>query len=239
MKPPPGLTAAFGPMRRLTSVRFPLLPATAQARRRAGCGRGSDGLPSLREGALRCSASWPVAELTSLAALSAFKQAATSMFTRRAARAARNPALLGGADSPRPRPARCLAGHWVGLRSRPATAASRPEGGAAPGRLCAAEKRRACGRARSALRDLTRRRCLSVESAANAASSATGPQGRASQGTRSAAKGQHSESRRRTALGPAPSARLWTLNACIGPTALSATAARFMHRGSREARWSN
>jgi len=40
--------------------------------------------------------------------------------------------------------------------------------------ICAAEERRACGRARSALRDLTRRDCLSVESAANEASFATG-----------------------------------------------------------------
>ena len=59
--------------------------------------------------------------------------------------------------------------------------------GQAAQRLWRAEKHRACGLARSANRCLTRRGCLSVESAANAASSATGPQDRASQGSRRAA----------------------------------------------------
>jgi hypothetical protein len=56
-------------------------------------------------------------------------------------------------------------------------------GGQPAARLCAAEKRRACGRARSALRDPTRRVCPSAVSAANAASYTTGPRDRASQGT--------------------------------------------------------
>ena len=70
-------------MRLFASICCPMLSA-ARARRRAGRGHSADCLPSLREGALRCSACWPVAELTSLAALSAFKQAATSQFTKRA-----------------------------------------------------------------------------------------------------------------------------------------------------------
>ena len=59
--------------------------------------------------------------------------------------------------------------------------------GQAAARLWSAEKRRACGRARSALRHLTRRGCLNGMSAANAVSSATGPRDRASQGSRRAA----------------------------------------------------
>ena len=55
-------------------------------------------------------------------------------------------------------------------------------------RLCGAEKRRFCGLARSANRELTRCACLSEVNAVNAASCATGPQDRASQGSRSAAK---------------------------------------------------
>jgi len=47
-----------------------------------------------------------------------------------------------------------------------------------------AEKRRARGLARSAIRKLTHRGCLSVESEANEASSAMGPRDRASQGSR-------------------------------------------------------
>jgi hypothetical protein len=60
--------------------------------------------------------------------------------------------------------------------------------GQAGARLWSAEKRRARGRARSAHQLLTRRVCLSRESAANGASSATWPRDRASQGSRSEAK---------------------------------------------------
>ena len=67
-------------------------------------------------GSLRCSACWPVAELTSLTALATFKQAATNQITMRAARAAGKPVLLGGAHSPRPGPTRRLAGNRVGVR---------------------------------------------------------------------------------------------------------------------------
>jgi hypothetical protein len=53
--------------------------------------------------------------------------------------------------------------------------------------LCAAEERSAIGCARSALRELTRRSCLSEENEVNAASSATQPMARAPQGSREAA----------------------------------------------------
>ena len=101
---------------------------------------------------------------------------------------------------------------------RHTTTASRPEGGTASGRLCAAEERRPCGRARSALRDLTRRSCLSAVSAANAASSATGHMAEYRRAP-SRSEGQHLEPRRRTALGPALTHRMRTLNFRNGPQA--------------------
>ena len=56
---------------------------------------------------LRASVSWPVAKLTALTSFAAFKQAATSQFLMRAARAATSPALLGApqarCDLPEPR----------------------------------------------------------------------------------------------------------------------------------------
>jgi len=59
--------------------------------------------------------------------------------------------------------------------------------GLAAARTRGAEKRRARGLARSAIRKLTHRGCLSAESEANEASSAMGPRDRASQGSRRAA----------------------------------------------------
>ena len=137
------------------------------------------------QGALRCSRSWPVAELTSLAALATFKQAATSQCTKRAStRAASKPVLLGGANSPCPGRARRLAGEGVSSRCRPTPTARWPEGGAALGRLCAAEKHRASGRVRTrTLRDLTRSTGSTTASAASGGRCAAGPEDRASLGT--------------------------------------------------------
>src|SRR5206468_6810338 len=59
--------------------------------------------------ALRCAVSWPVAKLTAPTAFAAFKQAATSQFTRRAARAATSPVLLGASEARRNVPARAFA----------------------------------------------------------------------------------------------------------------------------------
>ena len=73
--------------------------------------------------------------------------------------------------------------------------------GLAAARTRGAEKRRARGLARSANRELTRRRCLSVESKANEASSAAGPRDRASQGSRRAAP--TAEHKRRSQAKPA------------------------------------
>ena len=60
--------------------------------------------------------------------------------------------------------------------------------GQAAARLRGAEKRRARGRARSALRLLTRRSCLNAANEVSVVSFATGPRDRASQGSRSAAQ---------------------------------------------------
>jgi hypothetical protein len=81
--------------------------------------------------------------------------------------------------------------------------------GQAGARLGGAEKRRAWGGARSAHQQLTRGRCLSAVSAANAASPAPKPQARASQG-----KSALCADRRREAPRPART-RLCRRHACM------------------------
>ena len=204
------LALSFELARRRICDRFKV-PVSARARRQARPGQGSDGLPSLRERALRCSRSWPVAELTSLAALSTFKQAATSQSTKRTStRAASNAVLLGGAHSPCPGRARRLAGEAYSSRCRPTPTAGRPEGGAALGRLCAAEKHRASGRVRTrTLRHLTRSLGSTTASAASGGRHAAG-QKTEHRRAPSRSEGKQSEPQRRTALGPAPKHQLQT-----------------------------
>jgi len=94
------------------------------------------------------------------------------------------------------------ASHHLGARPSPANSVGCKGGlGLAAARTRGAEKRRARGLARSANRQLTRRRCLSVESEANEASSAAGPRERASQGSRRAAP--TAEHKRRSQAKPA------------------------------------
>jgi len=126
--------------------------------------------------ALRCSVSWPVAKLTALTSFAAFKQAATSQFTKRAARAATSPALLGApqarCDLPEPR-----------FADRSAVFATNTTAGGLRGRCCAGRAISVAtssagpgsARAQRVLRELTRRRCLSAVSIANEASFATRP----------------------------------------------------------------
>jgi hypothetical protein len=127
---------------------------------------------------------------------------ATSQITKRAARAAPNPALLAAAharpqtpahvfarrdrslnrekasrrhracDLPRPM-AGSMPAMGRSLPPPPARASGKAGGGRRAQRLCGGEQRRVGGGARSAPRDLTRRGCLSAVSAANEASSAT------------------------------------------------------------------
>ena len=206
-----------GRFRLFAKVRSRVL-ASARASRRAGCGHSADCLPSLREGALRCSASWPVAELTSLAALATFKQTATSQSTKRAdargqeacasrlrtRRCARTPPVALQPSASACEAAHATAGPATRHPGRAQRACEAEPGhkqssglfvpGEGPG-LCARrglQGLRSTGlvaRARTrALRELTRRVCSSAVSAANVASYAAGPQARAPQGSRSEAK---------------------------------------------------
>ena len=97
---------------------------------------------------------------------------ATSQFTNRAARDAMSPVLLSAVEALRGLSGRAFAKRRLVFSTRREVGTARravPAGGD----LCGGEERRASVGARSALRQLTRRRCLSGESAANAASSAT------------------------------------------------------------------
>jgi len=226
------------PLPLFTGVRL-LMRCAARARRRAGPGRGSDGWPfaALRVPCdARVAGLWP----NSLRSLRSLRSNKRPQVSSRSALRARPATLCFSAAPIRPAhaPPGALRDIDFVFDAPPTPNACGPEGGAALGRLCAAEERRACGRARSALRELTRRTCSSAVSAANVASCATGPQGRAPQGTRSAAKGQHSEPRCRTAVGPAPKPRRQTLWFCNGPRA-DKRCTRHICRRWREARWSN
>jgi hypothetical protein len=133
-------------------------------------------LPSLREGSLRCSVSWPCRRTRYVRFALYAQTTATSQFTKRASRAGHEPCASrlrrGAPPAARPRLCRTTevfaegAAQWWNSRQ------------AVPGRgdFCGGEKRRPGVGARSALRCLTRRGCLSVESEANVASSAARPQ---------------------------------------------------------------
>jgi hypothetical protein len=121
--------------------------------------------------ALRCSVSWPVAQLASLTLFAPLRQPATSQLTERAARAGHKPCaarrLTGAAQ-----PARaCLCRSVRAFDRREETLPSRQvaSGG---GDLWGDEERRAEVGARSALRELTRGGCLN---AANAVSEVSWP----------------------------------------------------------------
>ena len=182
----------------------------------------------------------PVAQLATLTSFAALEQA-RRVRSRGALRArAPNPVLLGASDARCALP-RCPVAVPVvacGI-SNAKSVAGKAAGGAWAGRFGAAEKRRVAGRARSALRDLTRCRCLSVESEANAASSATGPGTRASQGTRSAAKGKPSEPcpgpARRLARTDASMRKRTSTNGRKGPQAVARALAFHASRVARSA----
>ena len=79
---------------------------------------------------LAAQGSWPVAELTSLTSFAAFKQAATSRITTRAAREATSSALLGAPEARSSLPARTLAATFLPFRRK---APTMPERQAPPG----------------------------------------------------------------------------------------------------------
>jgi len=77
-----------------------------RAKPRAGAWLRTTAAVGPRPTPLRCSVAWPAAELASFAALTALKQAAASQITKRVARAATRPALLGAAHARSQAPAR-------------------------------------------------------------------------------------------------------------------------------------
>ena len=124
--------------------------------------------------ALRCSVSWPRRRTRFVRFAHCTQTAATSQMLMRAARAATSPALLGAPEARCSLPVRAFADTPVLSATKTTIGAARqavPGGGD----FCGGEKRRPGVGAHSALRDLTRRGCLSAVSAANEASPATRP----------------------------------------------------------------
>ena len=124
---------------------------------------------------LRCSDSWPRRRTHFVRCAHAVQATATSQSTMRAARAATSPALLGAPEARRNLPARAFVQTLVLLSGNTDVVGLR--GGRCPaGAIWVATSSAGPGSARaSALRCLTRRRCLSAMSAANGASLATRP----------------------------------------------------------------
>lgn len=201
---------------------------------RAAAGTTRQGLTLGRSAAptaLRCSSWVRAAQLATFATLTALGQ--VRRISLRSALCAPTPDLRFSSPQKSPLPgSACREAPEVVFDAGPATIASRPEGGTAPGRVCAAEERRARGRARSALRELTRRICPSAVSEVNAASCATGRETEHRRAP-SRSEGQQSESRRRTALGPAPlDAGTTRKQIWVESGAPIAVRARFVRRGS-------
>ena len=145
-------------------------------------------LPSLREGSLRCSGSWPRRRTHYAHCVSSVQTTAASQITKRAARADPGPALLVATEIA---PAGYRLPRFPPLSSSPEKT-SPPRNLGASAKARAGSRRRASAqprsaglvaRARSALRLLTRRGCLNAANAVRAVSSAAGPRDRAPQGT--------------------------------------------------------
>ena len=124
---------------------------------------------------LRCSVLQPAAELAAFASLTALKQLRRVSLRSALARAAASPVLLGAPQARRGLPGHAFAATVVacvpnGAREEPSRQAV-PVGGD----LWSDEDRRPGVGARSALRGLTRRSCLSATNEVSEASSATRP----------------------------------------------------------------
>ena len=154
--------------------------ASDRSRVGVGRGKGPSGQPgALRwsglrcaQTALRCSHPRPRRRTHCVRCAHSVQTAATSQMTIRASRGATGAALLGAPEARSSLPGRAFAGALELIVPGNTSAAARqavPGGGD----FCGGEERRTSVGARSALRELTRRSCLSGESAANAASSAT------------------------------------------------------------------
>jgi hypothetical protein len=163
--------SAIGPLRSFGS-----------SRSTSGASKGAGGqpaalhcLPSLREGSLRCSVSWPRRRTHYANCVRSVQTTATSQKTRRAARAGHEPCasrLRRGAP-PAARPRLCR-GTEV-LVERKAQWWNSRQGVPGRGDFWSDEQRRLGVGARSALRKLTRRGCLNGASAARVVSSAARP----------------------------------------------------------------
>jgi hypothetical protein len=133
-------------------------------------------LPSLREGPLRCSVSWPRRRTHYANCVRSVQTTATSQFTKRASRAGHEPCasrLRRGAP-PAARPRLCRTTEL--LASREAQWWNSRQAVLGRGDFCGGEKRRPGVGARSALRLLTRRGCLNGANAVRVVSSAARPQ---------------------------------------------------------------
>jgi len=217
------LKAACGPKRKFKVRNAARESPREQGRGWATAGRFGEAVAASRR--LHCGARPAVAPHNSLRSLRSLhsNRCGESVYEARCARRPRGcaPRRLTGATGGCPAPS-LRAAPWCSTVAWQRRFGKAP-GGAWAGRMGAAEKRRVPGRARSALRELTRRMCVSVVSAANAASYATGPGTRASQGTRSEAKGKPSEPRprpaRRLARANAGKTKRTPVNSRFGPVA--------------------
>ena len=237
MKPVPSLSAC-GPLQSLKA-------------RSAGIGRGGKGAPEqaaplhwsgrrCAPTALRCSVSRPRRKTRCVRCAHYAQTVATSQKTIRAARGATSPVLLGAPEALRVLSGRAFAGSPVFFAAKNTRASARR---AVPGAgdLCGGEERRTSVGARSALRRLTRRNCLSVVSAANAASFAT----RLKAEHHSAVGAQRRPPQHEPPAGsacraaPEPRESRPARTAATDREQMCEPLPRFMRRGSRDARWSN
>jgi len=232
-------SSACGPLQTL-SVRFRCSGAATRHPRRAQRAT-SAGFASLR---LPCAARvrGPAAQLPALAALSLVKhvQRVSARSARVRARAS-HPVLLGASHALLARPGcpvaepKVVCG-WLNTAPR----ARKAPGAAWAGRIGAAEKRRAPGRARTrALRDLTCGRLSERRERSERSEFGHGPGDRASQGTRSEAKGKPFEPRpgraRRLARADESTKQQTIANSRNGPTAALCAAALHPSRAARRA----
>ena len=231
--------SAFGPLRTYASDRH-----RGQRRRGKGASGQAGALhwSGLRfaPASLRCSVSRPRRRTRCVRFAHYAQTTATSQSTIRAARGATSPALLGAPQARSGLPGRAFAAaSWV-CATRNASATARQ---AVPGRgdLWGGEERRPSVGACSALRDQTRRNCLSVVSAANAASFAT----RLKAEHRSAVGAQRRPPQREPRPGTAWRAEVMhrrgigARRSASGRVQTCEAHPRFMRRGSRQARWNH
>jgi len=212
------------------------------ARRGRRCPAGAHAGAVVAARRLRCGARPGVASPNSLRSLRSLRsnRGAESVVDARYARRPQSCAPRRPRNRPRRAPPAATGGVFSTRKRVAATTTARA--GRPAARLGGAEKRRACGLARSASCLLTRRRCPSAVSAANVASSAPGPQDRASQGSRCAAPAASAKRRgpaRTRRCRPDPRAHCARRTPAMGSKPTINDQPRFKRRGLRDARWSS